>query len=87
MFVLCVLYSKDERQKPGQSGEVERTKIKSRQGHGCLCCTVKDKRQSQDNQDKEVRMKYREQNKNKKNPTGAWMFLLCVLRTDKRQNA
>ena len=26
-----------------------------------MCCTVKDKRQSQDNKDKEVRMKYREQ--------------------------
>ena len=25
------------------------------------CCTVKDKRQSQDNQDREVQMKYREQ--------------------------
>jgi hypothetical protein len=31
-------------------------------GHGCLCCVCcgeKDKRQSQDNQDKEVQVKYR----------------------------
>jgi hypothetical protein len=29
-----------------------------------VCCTEKDKRQSQDNQDKEVQIKYREQKKN-----------------------
>jgi hypothetical protein len=36
----------------------------------------KDKRHSQDNRDKGVQMKYREQQK-KKVPPGAWMFFYC----------
>ena len=42
MFVLCVSYSKDKRQKPGQSGQGSTDKVqrknrkKKRQGHVCL---------------------------------------------------
>ena len=38
-----------------------------------VCCTVKDKRQSQDNQDKRVQIKYREP-KNKKSPCAGGKF-------------
>jgi hypothetical protein len=47
----------------------------------------KDKRQSQDNQDKAVQKIYRESKKKKKIPPEKWMFVLCVVHTDKRQNA
>jgi hypothetical protein len=41
-----------------------------------VCCKVKDKRQSQNNQDKEVvQMKYREGEK--KIPPGAWLSVSC----------
>jgi hypothetical protein len=35
-----------------------------------LCCTVKDERQSQDIQDKEVQIKYRESKKEKQSRLG-----------------
>jgi hypothetical protein len=39
-----------------------------------VCCMVKDKRQSQDSQDKEIRIKYRQ---NKNSVIGAFMSLSC----------
>jgi hypothetical protein len=37
--VLCMMYSKEKRQKPGQSGQrnTKREQKKSRRGLGCLC--------------------------------------------------
>ena len=44
----------------------------------CMCYSVRTKDKNQGNQDKEVRIKYRDRTK-KKIPLGAWMFVFCVL--------
>jgi hypothetical protein len=51
-------------------------------GHGylcCVCCTVKTKGKSQDNQDKEVRIKYKERTKKSRRGHGylSVVFVVC----------
>jgi hypothetical protein len=81
MFVLCVLYNKDKRQKPGQSGlrstdKVQREK-ESRRGHGFLCsvCCVartKGKKAMTIRTKNQVRIKYKV--RTKKNSAEARFF-------------
>ena len=53
-------------------------------GHGCLCCvccTVRTKRQKpgQARQRNEDGYSTKREQENKKNPSGAWVFVLCVI--------
>jgi hypothetical protein len=53
-----------------------------------FCVLVnKDKRPTQDNQDKAVQMKYREREQKQKIPPGARMYVLCVVSERQKHNS
>jgi hypothetical protein len=74
MFVLCVC-SKRQKAECRAIKTTKQVRMKYRvkgiqkknslSGHGCLCCVLysKDQSHSQDKQDKEIRIKYRERTK------------------------
>ena len=91
--MLCVLYSKDKRQKLGQSGQRSKDKVQKREekyiknprrwhGFSCLCVLSKDKTAKcrTFKRKKEVRKKNKEGKRNwlKKKPP-SFVFVVCCV--------